>query len=135
MALSDQGNVYSWGLNTQGALGVGNQVTATDTPILLQRPKNIVAVSCGSHQTFMLSESGEVRACGNNHVGQLGIKESNSSNLFYKPSRVALDFQVIQVAAGDTHTLFLTLGGQVYAVGCNANLQLAKKRDQVPYIH
>ena len=41
----------------------------------------------------------------------------------------------MKVAAGDTHTLFLTLGGQVYAVGSNANLQLAKKRDQVPYIH
>ena len=32
VALTDQGSVYAWGLNTQGALGLGSQVTATDTP-------------------------------------------------------------------------------------------------------
>lgn len=135
VALSEQGNVYSWGLNTQGALGVGSQVTASDAPIQLPEPQNVVQVSCGSHQTFMLSEDGSVRACGNNHAGQLGIKKSNSSNIFHKPSKVALDMQVVQVAAGESHSLFLTLGGQVYSVGSNSSMQLAKRRDSVPYIH
>jgi len=78
-------------------------------------------VECGSHQTFMLKEDGTVKACGNNQVGQLGIKKANSSSIFYKACKVALDLQVTSVAAGDTHTLFLTLGGQVYAVGDNSH--------------
>ena len=59
----------------------------------------------------MLVADGTVRACGNNQAGQLGIKQSNSSNIFYKACKVNLDLEVTQVAAGETHTLFLTMGG------------------------
>ncbi len=83
----------------------------------------------------MLLDDGSVKACGNNQVGQLGIRKANSSNIFYKASPVALDLKVISVAAGDSHTLFLTTGGQVYAVGDNSLCQLAKPRESVPYIH
>ena len=41
-ALSENGHVYTWGLNTQGALGVGRKVTATDTPVRLERQECIV---------------------------------------------------------------------------------------------
>ena len=41
-ALSETGHVYTWGLNTQGALGVGRKVTATDTPMLLENQEGIV---------------------------------------------------------------------------------------------
>ena len=83
----------------------------------------------------MLMEDGSVKACGNNQVGQLGIRKANNSNIFYKPAPVALDLKVTSIAAGDTHTLFLTTGGQVYAVGDNSHCQLAKSRESVPYIH
>ena len=46
-----------------------------------------------------------------------------------------MDLQVISIAAGETHSLFLTLGGQVYAVGDNSNCQIARPKDSVPYIH
>ena len=45
------------------------------------------------------------------------------------------DRRITQVAAGENHALFLTEGGQVYATGDNSSCQLAKARDQVPYIH
>ena len=44
-ALSEAGNVYTWGLNTQGALGVGSKVTATDTPMVLEKQEGIVTQS------------------------------------------------------------------------------------------
>ena len=62
-------------------------------------------------------------------MGQLGISKSNSSSIFYKPNKVSLDLPVVQVAAGENHTLFLTMGGQVYAVGDNSHCQLAKGKD------
>ena len=37
VAVTVDGQVYTWGLNTQGALGLGSQIIATDTPILLER--------------------------------------------------------------------------------------------------
>lgn len=60
----------------------------------------------------MLGMDGTVKACGNNVVGQLGTKKQSNSNILFKASTVSLaDLQVKQVSAGDTHTLFLTLGG------------------------
>ena len=41
-ALAEQGQVYAWGLNTLGALGVGNHIAATDTPVLVEKKKRIV---------------------------------------------------------------------------------------------
>ena len=70
-------------------------------------------------------------------MGQLGTKKANSSVVFYKASKVAIgdDLTIKQVSAGESHALFLTEGGQVYATGDNSSCQLAKSRDQVPYIH
>ena len=48
-AVTEDGAVYTWGLNTQGALGLGSRVTATDTPMLMEKQGGIVQVSCGSH--------------------------------------------------------------------------------------
>ena len=41
----------------------------------------------------------------------------------------------MQVAAGETHTLFLTEDSKVYAVGDNSHCQLARRHEQAPYIH
>ena len=42
---------------------------------------------------------------------------------------------MVQVAAGEAHTLFLTQDSKVYAVGDNSQCQLARSHDQAPYIH
>ena len=36
-ALSVEGIVYTWGLNTQVALGAGSKITATDSPVLIAK--------------------------------------------------------------------------------------------------
>ena len=121
VALSIDGTVYAWGLNTQGALGVGSKVTATDSPLLLEKQSHVIQISCGSHQTFLLHQDSTVKACGNNQVGQLGINKSNSSSIFYLPTRVCIEHEISQVAAGESHTLFLTNDGEVYSVGDNSH--------------
>ena len=68
-AISARGNAYTWGLNTQGALGLGPQFTATDVPLMVGTLSNLKSVACGSHTTFFVSEKGDVRACGSNHFG------------------------------------------------------------------
>lgn len=78
-------------------------------------------ISCGSHSTLILSEDGTVKACGNNQYGQLGLKKSNSSSIFYLPTRVNIEQKIVQVAAGDSHSLLLTIDGEVYAVGDNSS--------------
>ena len=49
VAVTVDGQVYTWGLNTQGALGVGSHITASDTPIVLTKQSGIVQVAAGSH--------------------------------------------------------------------------------------
>ena len=86
-------------------------------------------MSCGSHHTLLLNYDGSVQACGNNQVGQLGISKSNSSSIFYLPTKVNIEQKITQVAAGDTHSLILTVDGEVYCVGDNSHCQLARHQD------
>ena len=71
VALDRQGNVYSWGLNTQGALGLGQQIPATDKPQIVDKllEADITQVSCGNNFTLFLTGRNEVKACGNNQLG------------------------------------------------------------------
>ena len=96
MALDRRGNVYSWGLNTQGALGLGQQIPATDKPQIIDKlmEADITQVSCGNHFTLFLTGRNEVKACGNNQLGQLGINKTNKNDIWFKPVAVNINEQV-----------------------------------------
>jgi alpha-tubulin suppressor-like RCC1 family protein len=80
--------VYVWGDNQHGQLGIGNLAARAEdnesrqsiSPMTMM-PKiccfNTVInkVSCGMSHTIMLSASGHIYAMGSNQYGQLGIGE------------------------------------------------------------
>ena len=69
---------------------------------------DITQISCGNNFTLFLTSRNEVKACGNNQLGQLGINKTNKNDLWFKPVAVNIGEQIGQVSAGDTHSLFLT---------------------------
>merc|ERR1712000_472917 len=97
MCLSERGEVYSFGYNVNGQLGIGNNEKSynygqlglenndnQNTPILCSSLSNedVVDIKCGSDYTLVLTSNGDVLSCGNNTFGQLGREtaDDNSSS-------------------------------------------------------
>jgi len=113
MALTSEGEVYSWGWGLFGILGNGSDLmqltpVAVDTSGVLSG-KKITAISAGLH-ALALSQDGELFAWGNNPSGALGYKSSSLwSNVPVKvdTSGVLAGQSVTAIAAGYTHSLVL----------------------------
>lgn len=130
MAISQNGRVYTWGANSKGQLGIGNNNTdparASD-PGNRQPPTEIPGINdavmgaYGFNHALVLKSDGTVVAFGQNNVGQLGNGENNlNRNSFSSnPVNVVQLRNVIQVIAGSEHSAALTENGEVYIWGRN----------------
>jgi len=75
LALDINGNIYSFGSNEFGALGLGKQKVAM-TPLKLSLPQtvqDIKKIYCGPECSFILLHDGSVYACGRNNCNRLGF--------------------------------------------------------------
>ena len=133
MALTSDGQVYTWGGNGYGQLGIGDPVTqqsfvpvAVDTTGALAG-KTVVAIAAGDFFCLALTDEGKVYAWGLNDIyGMLGIGSTDSGS-FYSPTLVTgalASKTVTAIAAGQCHSLALTSEGAVYAWGWNDYGQL-----------
>jgi hypothetical protein len=84
LALTRQGTCWSWGDNSKGQLGVGNQERHT-TPVLINLPEQIVTVACGHLHSAALGKSGKIYTWGNNASGELGVA---GPDLISKPTAI-----------------------------------------------
>jgi len=151
--LDFDGGVWACGSGKHGRLGLGNQKN-TAPPAQIYSSDLMVAVSAGEMHSLFLSQSGRVKACGNNKFGQLGValEHFSLSSLRYHtggsggkgghsfltyPGNVLvpvyvwlpLDVTIMQVAAGNNHSVFLTNEGDAWTSGCNYNGQLGLTED------
>jgi alpha-tubulin suppressor-like RCC1 family protein len=86
-------------------------------------------VSCGVKHTLFLDIYGHAFATGSNKLGRLGIDTvKHSKETQYFPVPISLDARIAQVAAGDSHSLFVShKEGIVYACGDNSVGQLGQE--------
>ncbi|KAJ3593562.1 hypothetical protein NHX12_005896, partial [Muraenolepis orangiensis] len=120
-AVSESGELYTWGEGDFGRLGHGDS-NSRNIPTLVKDISNVGEVSCGSSHTIALSKDGRtVWSFGGGDNGKLGHGDTNR---VYKPKVVeALQGMFIRkVCAGSQSSLALTSTGQVYAWGCGACL-------------
>lgn len=98
MVVLNTGEVYGWGYNGNGQLGIGNNVNQL-SPCRVPGLTNVVIIKvvCGYAHTLALTDEGELYAWGANSYGQLGTgNKSNSSS----PIRVAESLgRIVEVAA------------------------------------
>ena len=126
-AVTNDGDVYTWGRNNYGQMGFGN---TSDTYL----PKktsltNIKQISAGYFCAEAVTNDGYVYGAGYNPDGELGIRNSNTTiarwtkipNLDNTGDMDNVD----KVVAGRGHTLILTNDGKVYATGYNYYGELA----------
>ncbi|KAJ8383046.1 hypothetical protein SKAU_G00038270 [Synaphobranchus kaupii] len=74
IALSKDGQLFTWGRNLHGQLGQGKGAPEYPDPEpLLTRGIPLAMIAAGGEHSFALSLSGAVFAWGKNSVGQLGL--------------------------------------------------------------
>lgn len=75
LALDAVGNLYTWGSNEFGALGIGKQNFSL-LPLripLLQNIQDIKQIYCAPDCSVVLLDDGSVYACGRNNSNRLGF--------------------------------------------------------------
>ena len=84
----------------------------------------MLQVAAGGNHTMCVTEDGSVFAFSNNTRGQLGVGD-RENRLVPTLLRGELENKsVLQVAAGNSHTMFVTADGLVFACGSNFKGQL-----------
>uniref|UniRef100_A0A8D3BQR0 RCC1 and BTB domain containing protein 2 n=1 Tax=Scophthalmus maximus TaxID=52904 RepID=A0A8D3BQR0_SCOMX len=118
MAVLENGEIYGWGYNCNGQLGLGNNGNQqTPCRIAALQGVNIVQVACGYAHTLALTDEGFVYAWGANSYGQLGTGNKSNQAL---PTQINTDKErMVEVAACHTsHTSAAkTQSGQVLMWG------------------
>lgn len=132
-ALSDEGQMWTWGDNWNGSVGNG---TTTISPIPAPVPallgKRITDIATGAWHTLALDSENQVWAWGLNDNNQLGIYTPATGNsVFVGPRTVPTRVEglpeapaIIQLAGGGTSSYALFDDGSVRAWGTNTNGQL-----------
>lgn len=126
-ASATDGNVYCWGMNSDGQTGVTPDQARVTTPTAVVMPPDagpMRSVSAGRWHTCALSEAGRVFCWGNNASGQLGDGTQVASE---KPVAVTGQSEGVPqlgVTAGGSHSCSWGNDSSVYCWGSNDRGQL-----------
>jgi len=113
VALDANGNVWTWGNNSNGELGNGTTISSS-VPIKVAGVSNIIGVSAGDGSTVVLNADGHVWAWGL-------IRHGDGANHSYglTPVQVAGIDHVTLVRDRDWHVLAIKDDGTAWAWGSN----------------
>ncbi|KAJ8338960.1 hypothetical protein SKAU_G00357460 [Synaphobranchus kaupii] len=112
LAVTGEGEVFSWGDGDYGKLGHGNSATQK-YPKIIQGPllgKVVICVSAGYRHSAAVTNDGELYTWGEGDFGRLGHSDSHSRNV---PTLVKDISGVGQAACGSSHTIAVAQDGRV----------------------
>ena len=133
LLLSDSGDVWGFGKNECGQLGVEKcDLVEASAPVLIKGLPPIESLSCGGYHSMFVDFKNTLWGCGRNCSGQLGI--------VYEHREVCLPQKInennnlppvksVYCGAG-YHTLFIDIHGQVWGCGNNRTSVLGKPKEQ-----
>ena len=135
--INDKGQLYTFGDNSFGELGLGNsgQRTNRNTPTAVKNLGNITAVNCGRSHTAIINDKGQLFTFGSNSSGQLGLGYSGPGTDRTIPTAVNNMENIIAVSCGDYHTAIINVQGHLFTFGNNSFGQLGIGNKDIPVLH
>lgn len=131
LVLGSDGNVYAWGGNEYGQLGVDNDATSIKTPTLVEglRNKNVVAVAAGRYFSLALTEGGQVYSFGTNDLLQLGYTLEDGVKSSATPTAISNlnSVFITRISAGLNSATAVDINGKAYLWGSSANCVLGEE--------
>ncbi|XP_053109609.1 E3 ISG15--protein ligase HERC5-like [Hemicordylus capensis] len=125
MALSKGGELFTWGQNGHGQLGVGRNMSSIQEPQQVRVLEGIplAKIAAGAAHSMALSLSGTVCSWGKNAYGQLGLGDTIDRD---SPTYVtALEHKkTVFISCGGEHTVVLSKDGLVCTFGAGSCGQL-----------
>ncbi|XP_028632619.1 probable E3 ubiquitin-protein ligase HERC4 isoform X4 [Grammomys surdaster] len=125
LALSKASEVFCWGQNKYGQLGLGIDCQKQTSPQLIKSLLGIpfMQVAAGGAHSFVLTLSGAIFGWGRNKFGQLGLNDENDR---YVPNllKSLRSQKIVYICCGEDHTAALTKEGGVFTFGAGGYGQL-----------
>ena len=121
LALTASGDVYSWGLNDYGQLGLGHTSSVVAPRRIVEGLEGvqIADFSCGGWHSGLLSTAGEVYVFGRGEYGRLGLSDKSGSSKL-RPTKIWIPLdgiKIVQVSCGGSHTMAVASNGTAWAWG------------------
>ncbi|KAF4441583.1 hypothetical protein F53441_11987 [Fusarium austroafricanum] len=140
-AIDKDGQVYGWGLNNFGEIGVESNAGEDDAVIL--RPAkltylddyNITEIDGGEHHSLACSDKGDLLTWGRVDGYQVGFEfdklseenaiydERGSARILFKPTVQPDTKDIVAVAAGTDNNFAIAKDGKVFSWGFSSNYQ------------
>ncbi|KRX09626.1 Regulator of chromosome condensation 1/beta-lactamase-inhibitor protein II [Pseudocohnilembus persalinus] len=138
-ALTTKGEVYSWGLNLKGQLGLGHFDNVSSPQLVhsllpfgtsentinfqLQADEVVTQIACGALHTLIYTNKNRIFACGYGETYALGLENYETINEFQlvqipqvQEQQSQKKIKIDKIACGLTHSACI-IGGQVYMWG------------------
>jgi alpha-tubulin suppressor-like RCC1 family protein len=126
LALSDTGDMFSFGNNDMGQLGTGdNRPYATVQSVNSLLGHKIVKIAAGRYFSLALTDKGELYSWGDNDCGQLGLGDRQDRNLPSLVEGALAGLKIKDICAGASFALCQTVDGEVFGWGSNQMGQLS----------
>src|ERR1044071_8023373 len=112
--IKDQYNIYTWGDNRLGQLGLGHtRQMNTPQKIIIENKNifdNIKKIKCGENHTMLLTKHGKMYACGD-------YTYTNRSHPTYQ--QIIGTNKIKKINCGSDQTMMVTIQNEIYAWGKN----------------
>lgn len=118
VSLSEDGKVYTWGLNNFGQLGRETDKGYDFVPREISFSKKVVDIDADLNATIILDEDGEVWTFGSNFTGQMGKTDAES---VHQPAKISGLPKISSVSAGYRFMMATDEGGELWAWGAKCN--------------
>jgi len=127
VVLMETGELYGFGKNSDGTLGLSNTVNVISTLTLIPNTttKTPKYVACGGFFTVVIMTDGSLYGTGFNSNGQLGLTYTTNPITTLTLIPITPGLIPTMVSCGYSHTLVLMSNNVLYATGLNTDGQLA----------